>query len=449
MKYSLDPETVCCFVDTNVLLQYQTFDQVDWRQVVRAQHVTLILAPIVLAELDRHKDSMANQRLHDRAREIMPRLAPLLEQALATGEPAYVREGVYIVGIPEEPDVDWSAARLDPNTNDDRLIAAMIDVHTSWHIESLVLVSADFTPRFKAQAKKLPAIDPKGLIQELHDMQRAAAKTAQKPALEASPAAPPKLVFGFTEDVEKRGFVHRPFNLPQKPRPEDYVAITKEFVDGAVAGLTEDMEERIQKARSQGVPELALNAYAQDYKKYLREMGPALMMQDAQQYGPSFELAFSLQNMGHVTAQDVEIRVEFPIGSFVVATSRASNQYSNTIERPEEPKPLWEKKEVRRDAAFSFAGSMDLYVPSLEIPTIPVPRHARSDGLYHGEDHERHIITYEYEKIRPGAALDLEHVIVYVSPATRGGFMIAYTISADNMQKADAGRLNVVALGAD
>jgi hypothetical protein len=46
---------VFVFVDTNVLLHYQFFDVVDWSAQLGVAHVTLVSAPVVLSELDRHK----------------------------------------------------------------------------------------------------------------------------------------------------------------------------------------------------------------------------------------------------------------------------------------------------------------------------------------------------------------------------------------------------------
>lgn len=54
------------FIDTNALLHYQFFDEVDWPAQFGVTNVTLVFAPIVLAELDRHKWSGSR---HERARK--------------------------------------------------------------------------------------------------------------------------------------------------------------------------------------------------------------------------------------------------------------------------------------------------------------------------------------------------------------------------------------------
>jgi hypothetical protein len=46
---------VFVFIDTNVLMQYRQFDQVDWAKELGVPEVTLVFAPVVFAELDKYK----------------------------------------------------------------------------------------------------------------------------------------------------------------------------------------------------------------------------------------------------------------------------------------------------------------------------------------------------------------------------------------------------------
>jgi len=45
-----------CFIDTNVLIHGKTFDELDWPEIVGASEVCLVLATVVLKELDKHKN---------------------------------------------------------------------------------------------------------------------------------------------------------------------------------------------------------------------------------------------------------------------------------------------------------------------------------------------------------------------------------------------------------
>ena len=46
---------VFAFIDTNVLLHYRFFRDVDWAAALDEPEVVLVLAPVVLSELDDHK----------------------------------------------------------------------------------------------------------------------------------------------------------------------------------------------------------------------------------------------------------------------------------------------------------------------------------------------------------------------------------------------------------
>jgi hypothetical protein len=45
------------FLDTNVLLHYRRIDEIDWLSISGTDAVVLLICPIVVRELDHHKDS--------------------------------------------------------------------------------------------------------------------------------------------------------------------------------------------------------------------------------------------------------------------------------------------------------------------------------------------------------------------------------------------------------
>ena len=49
------------FVDTNLLLHYQLFTEVDWHKQLGVADVTLALAPVVVSGVDDHKWSGARR----------------------------------------------------------------------------------------------------------------------------------------------------------------------------------------------------------------------------------------------------------------------------------------------------------------------------------------------------------------------------------------------------
>ena len=64
------------FVDTNVLLHYRFFADVDWAAQLGVHAVTLVFAPVVLSELDQHKWN-GGRREKSRAKAVLKKLDSL------------------------------------------------------------------------------------------------------------------------------------------------------------------------------------------------------------------------------------------------------------------------------------------------------------------------------------------------------------------------------------
>src|SRR6266498_3539229 len=66
--------TAYVFLDTNVYLEFQDFEQIDWTKVLGYQRVCLVLAPITLNELERFKYDQKSERRRSRSRLITKKL---------------------------------------------------------------------------------------------------------------------------------------------------------------------------------------------------------------------------------------------------------------------------------------------------------------------------------------------------------------------------------------
>jgi hypothetical protein len=124
-----EEETVFCFFDTNILLHYPMFDEVDWPDVIDAPTVCLMVAPIVIHELGDIKDDNRNERRQTRERDVLPKLDRALPKDASQSAP--VRSGVFIRDILTEPQISWSDHRLDENIHDDRLLVTILEFRTS------------------------------------------------------------------------------------------------------------------------------------------------------------------------------------------------------------------------------------------------------------------------------------------------------------------------------
>jgi predicted ribonuclease YlaK len=151
---------IYCFLDTNILMEFQTFDEVEWPQLLNAQRVCLVLAPIVVYELDKHKSDYSNSRRQKRARMLLSKLNKLLDTERPTGELPQVRRNVTLMTL-KEPLIDWRAEGLDSNVPDDRFIGSILDFRREHPSEAVCLLSDDSGPRFKAKTYNITAFAPK------------------------------------------------------------------------------------------------------------------------------------------------------------------------------------------------------------------------------------------------------------------------------------------------
>ena len=81
------------------------------------------MAPIVIRELDKHKDRHPLQKLRSRARQV---LADLLSK-FTHARSLVIRPGVTLQFIADDPHVDFKTHRLHADVSDDWLIASMLE----------------------------------------------------------------------------------------------------------------------------------------------------------------------------------------------------------------------------------------------------------------------------------------------------------------------------------
>ena len=111
-------------IDTNILLHYERLDQIDWLKESEASVVEILIAPVILRELDKHKSIHPSKHMRKRAGERIK----WLRSQITTSATSEIRTGVSIRFIRKEPLINFTDYQLNKDIADDWLIAHAIEI---------------------------------------------------------------------------------------------------------------------------------------------------------------------------------------------------------------------------------------------------------------------------------------------------------------------------------
>lgn len=134
------------FLDTNIFLHYRHFEDIPWKTVV-CDDFTLVVAPIVLDELDKHKDREKG-KIQKRAK----RVSSLLYEVLMNGKECKVPILYCKEPVPTKEDSE----KMDLSTNDNRLILSALK--SEYNISDIIIISGDKGIQFRAASNGLAHI---------------------------------------------------------------------------------------------------------------------------------------------------------------------------------------------------------------------------------------------------------------------------------------------------
>lgn len=146
------------FIDTNVLLHYTFFKDVDWAKEIGVPEVVLVFAPVVLAEIDRHQFA-GSRREKKRAQAVVK----ALDELELGSAPVALRDGAWALTLAYEPDSETYARwQLNHEVQDDRLLAALLAFREGAGAGHRVLVLTADTGlrRAKAPARQVETFKP-------------------------------------------------------------------------------------------------------------------------------------------------------------------------------------------------------------------------------------------------------------------------------------------------
>jgi hypothetical protein len=146
------------FVDTDVFLHCRPLRELPWLRLLAAESVELFIAPVVFRQLDRHKDQHPVEKLRKRARGAVSRI----QHDLGDSGSGDIAPLVRLTIVHDDPRIDFAAAYLQERSEDDQLIATMLQHshQTGLPAAEVTLVTNDYLLRQKARAHGFATLKP-------------------------------------------------------------------------------------------------------------------------------------------------------------------------------------------------------------------------------------------------------------------------------------------------
>ena len=154
--------TAHVLIDTNAPLHFRRIDEIDWRQLADVSEVIIVIVPVLLRELEKHKVTNSSRKIRVRADKIVKWLGKFNFSSKNS-----IREGVFLRFIAHEPKIDFASHSLSHDIADDHLIASALDYRLQHNLDQPVFIAAgDIGLRVKAGA--IEGIEILELPDELH-----------------------------------------------------------------------------------------------------------------------------------------------------------------------------------------------------------------------------------------------------------------------------------------
>ncbi|MEC3906069.1 PIN domain-containing protein [Tamlana sp. 2201CG12-4] len=142
--------------DTNSLIQYP--DPADYKIIADSEKFDFVILPTVLSELDKLKISHRSEDFRKKVKSVIKRLKGYRKQGSVL-KGVKVNKTITVKMIATEPDFDKTLNWLDPNNNDDRIIANALEFQVNKPSDNVIFVSADINFQNKAELANLTIYD--------------------------------------------------------------------------------------------------------------------------------------------------------------------------------------------------------------------------------------------------------------------------------------------------
>lgn len=422
-----------CFIDTNSLIHYQLFSEIDWLTIMKADSVDLVICMAVIKELDTKKFSELDMDIRSRCQTVIRALNKFMSVP-------QVRKGVSVVFLDLEPTFSWTNSGLSQEIPDDRIIASVL---CDGVLSETVLVTADLGLILKARTKgiKTISLDDDLRIQVKPDKRDQEIKKLHDKVRRLESSLPAVDIF-LVDETEKRKFV--------KLNYREVVQIDQKGIDELIRTEREQLTYvppqidtlfGISSMRDMLIPSSEeVERYKKEVNDYIGKLREYYLEDWKRKRLGSriFQLVAHVVNDGTAPAEDLDIFLHFPDGFEMQKT----NPYSRELEKPSLPKKPQSLAEKMKDIpVFGFNSDVDirhLLRPSITqvIPNVSGPSIKKTNSFD---------VKFRINKLKHNHGVSLDPLYLFFSENDEmKSFEVDYKITVGNFPEQISGQLKVV-----
>lgn len=392
-------------IDTNLVLHFQPIDQIDWCALTECDRCTLVIAPILLRELEKKKIFSPSSALKERA----GRTIDFLVGKMALPDPIDLRAKVTLAFVEQEPAINFSSHQLVREINDDHYIATAIERQAAGRTTLIASNDGGMAMKLRSRAIKVLRLpdtlrlpdEVDAEAKELRDAKREIARLKSRlPKLSVTfrgGAAKQEIRNARAIDLGVPSLAKIRAEHPLLSLPREAPAPAPGALSGlrGISALGMPSRERIEQYNG------ALRDYYARYERYLgelREWSELLRL--------TAEVHLVLENDGSASATDIDVTVTFPQNVFL----------SSVRDRPSEPK-------APKPPARPTLGVLNSYFGEEARITFPDYRALHfdfHDGAVYIDEDNPHAVQFSAKSLKQKCELCFDGFLLIRAPDLTG-----------------------------
>lgn len=429
------------FLDTNVFLHFKLFDHIPWYKILNTDKVKIIIAPIVISELDEHKYN-ERAKIRKRAKNILSKLHNYIGNGSLS---AKINGKLNLVFITKQPSKEtFSNFKLNHNSQDDHLLACILEYCEENTEENVILVTSDIGPILKANSLKIQTLKmpDEYLLPFETDKNTKKIKKLEQENYFLKNIMPDTKLFFKNKQTTKTFFIKSALDIDDNYIEKKINSLKSKFPPKAFEenknpknvkekwnfGLNELISTLSYKKEFIEQYNNELKDFYDKHESYLVDYIIYLNIKRL-----SFNIDLYICNDGNSPAEDIDLFLHFPNGFEL-------SKKSDFVEKPKKPYPPRMRKLFDFNIPIPHLTSFHNINPgSLKVPNVSRPTIKKTHSFE---------VSYNIKHLKHNQCEKLDTLVVTFNYNNELiNFSIDYKIQASNIPNEITGKLNVLVKG--